>query len=162
MPPKRKSVVPRQGEALLDGLFRRLGLEKEARSWRALQAWQSAAGPKIAERARAERVQGTTLILRVTSAAWANELGYLKGQLLERLQETPGADWITELRFSVGPLEGAPGWEGDLPIAAPSPPTPELPPVDDGEVAAALREVGDPELRGALAELFARARHRPQ
>ncbi len=159
--PRRRGAEPRQGESLVDGLFRRLGLGDEARRWRALYAWREAAGPRIAARARAERMQGATMVLRVQSAAWANELGFLKRDLLARLRATAGAEWVEDLRFSIGPLDGAPSWDDDQ-APAPAPPAPELPPVADGEVAAALRQVDDPELRAALAELFARARHRPE
>src|SRR5262249_28734290 len=123
-------------------------------------AWGEAAGARIAAKARAERMQGATLILRVASAAWANELGYLKAELLAKLRATPGGEGVEDLRFSVGPLEGAPSFPHEAPPPVARPPAAPLPPVDDGEVAAALRAIADPELRAAMAELFARARHR--
>jgi hypothetical protein len=154
----RRRAQPRQGEALIDGLFRRLGLEGEARKWRALQAFHDAAGERIGAKARALRVQGTTLHVAVQSAAWAQELSFLAAELLERLRATPGGEWITELRFEHRPLVEAPDWDQPAPAAPAAPPAAPAPVVKDGEVAAALREVGDPELRSALAELFARAR----
>jgi predicted nucleic acid-binding Zn ribbon protein len=160
--PRRRAGQPRQGEALVDGLFRRLGLENEARKWRALQAFHEAAGERIGAKARGLRVHGTMLQVAVQSAAWAHELSFLRAELLERLRATPGGEWITELRFEHRPLDEAPDWDEPGPPAAPAAP-PVAPSgaasaVEDGEVAAALREVTDPELRAALAELFARAR----
>jgi hypothetical protein len=149
-----------KGQALIESLLRGLpaSVRDEARRFRALKAWHDAAGPRIRARVRGERVQGTTLVLRVSSAAWANELGMMRAELLKKLQETPGGEWLEDLRFTVGPLDGAPSWEEpDEPAPAPTARA-HRPAIDDGQVAAALAEVSDPELRRALAELFARAR----
>ncbi len=108
---RKASESPQQGEVLLDGLFRRLGLQKQAHEWRVLAAWHEAAGAKLAAHARAERLVGNTLYVRVATAAWANELGYLKQQLLEKLCEALGGQGVKELRFTVGPLKDAPDWE---------------------------------------------------
>ena len=84
----------------------------------------------------------------------------MKADLLARLNETPGGEWIEELRFIIGPLDGAPDFTDDEPRLPPTPQV-ERPHVDDGAVAGSLREIADVELRSALAELYARARHRP-
>jgi hypothetical protein len=155
---RRRSTQPRQGEVLLDGLFRRLGLADQARRYRALAAFHQAAGPRIAAKARGCRIAGSTLHVAVQSAAWAHELSFLHGELLERLRATPGGEWITEIRFEHRPLEEAPAW--DEPGATPPPPPPAKSvarAVEDPDVAAALREVQDPELRAALTDLLARA-----
>lgn len=159
MKPRRRSVQPRRGEVLLDGLFKRLGLSEQARRYRALAAFHQAAGPRIRAKARGFRVAGTTLTVAVQSSAWANELGYLTGELLERLRHTPGGEWITALRFEHRPLDEAPGWEepGMPAELTPAPTANAAPAAEDPEVTAALAEVQDPELRGALAELLARA-----
>src|SRR5205085_1830534 len=98
-------------------------------------------------------------LVRVQSAPWANELSYLRAQLLARLQATPGGEGVTELRFTIGPLDELPVFDEAEPRLPPAPP-PNPPHVDDGQVAAALLQVKDPELRVALAELFARERAR--
>jgi hypothetical protein len=158
--PQRDCPRPARGRSLVEGAFRRAGLERDAREWRALAAWSRVAGPRLGGKTRAERVLRGSLIVRVESAAWANELGFLRTQLLEKLRATPGAEGIEELRFSIGPLAELPAWDDESPRSAPPPPAPEPPPIDDGAVTAALLQVRDPELRGALAELFARSRAR--
>jgi hypothetical protein len=154
----RTSYGPRAGASLVDNLFVRVGLDTQAREYRAMHAWVRMAGPRLARNTRPERVMRDVLIVRVATAPWANELSYLRSSLLEKLQSTPGAQWIKELRFTIGPLEGLPSWDDDP--AEPRPPQPDPgppPPVDAGKVAGALMQVTDPELRAALAELFARA-----
>jgi hypothetical protein len=158
---QRESHGPRPGGSLVDAVFARTGLLGEARDWRVLHAWHRMAGPRLTRHTRAERVRGTTLLVRVASASWANELTYLRADLLARLRAQPEAAWIDELRFTIGPLDELPAWDDPAPTAAaaaPAQPTEALPPVDGGKVVAELLQVKDPELRAALAELFARAR----
>lgn len=151
---RRTSFGPRTGATLIDALFKRVNLDAKAREYRVLYAWHLMAGPRLA-RTRAECVRGNTLIVRVATAPWANQLSYLRADLLERLRATPGAEWIQELRFTIGPLDELPAWD-DPPPPAPPPPPPR-PPVDGTAMVEALQKVSDPELRAALAELFARA-----
>lgn len=152
----RASGSPRAGAGLVDEFFRRVNLDVKAREYRALFAWHRMAGPRLSRRTRAETVRGTTLFVRAATAPWANELSYLRAGLLERLRDTPGGEWIEELRFSIGPLDALPCWD-DEPPPPPSPPAPGLVPLDGSAMAEALLKVTDPELRMALAELFARA-----
>ena len=149
------------------GLFRRLGLVEQARAWRALAAWPRAAGPQIAKQARAEQLRNKTLVVRVSSSAWANELSFLKAELLAKLHELPGGEVVQDLRFSVGPLCDAPSWDEGAEAKAGRnagrgrPALPALPVMKDGvegaALADALGEVADPELRAALARLLGRS-----
>lgn len=158
--PRRPHVLPRQGESLLEGLFRRVGLLDEARAWRAMAAWPLAVGKELAGRTRAERLHGTVLTVRVVSSSWANELAYMKTSLLSKLQATRGGEAVTDLRFSIGPLEGAPLFDepAQNENAAAAPPLP-LPP-DDPAIERALSELADPVLREALRQLIQKARTR--
>lgn len=62
--------------------------------------WRGAVGARIAERATPVSITGTTLVLRVPSSVWANELSLLSEQLCLRLRER-GIE-VNELRFRVG------------------------------------------------------------
>lgn len=152
---KRKETTPRHGASLVNAVFAKARLGKEARSWRALWAWHRLAGARLARHARAERLWDSTLVVRVTSAAWANELAYVRSTLLTELRRDPDLAHVTELRFTVGPLDELPDWDE----APPTPTAPQVtrPPLDAGAMAEALSGVRDPELRAALAELFARS-----
>jgi hypothetical protein len=153
---------------LVDPLFRWLKLDETARQFRALRAFSEAAGPRIGARARAERLRGGTLYVRVSTAAWSHQLHALKSTLIEKLHATPGGEPVEDLRFSVGPLDEVPDW------ASPSPPSPteatssrtltkppSRPPAD--EIVRAMGEVVDDELREELTRLYARlgSRKRP-
>jgi len=148
----RPSTQPRRAGALLDGTFRWLKLDDNARSFRAMRAFAvAAAGTTIAAHARAERLRGAILYVRCDSSAWSQHLHMLKATLLERLNRTAGGEDIRELRFNVGPLDEVAGWDEPKPKPPEPPPAPhELPP----EVARALGDVDDPELRDHLARLY--------
>jgi len=156
--PRRRNTSPRTGKSLLEGVFGRARLARQAQEWSALYAWHRLAGERLTRHTRAEKVLGRTLLVRVATSAWANELTYLRADLLERLQRDPGAAFVNELRFTVGPLDGLPEWSDPepppVPAAAPGPA------IDAGRVAEALLSVTDPELRAGLAELFARSQAR--
>ena len=107
----RPSVQPRPTSQLLDGTFRWLKLDEHASSFRAMRAFSIAAGPRIGEHARGERLRGSILYVRCDSSSWSQHLHMLKGSVLERLHKTPGGEGIAELRFNVGPLDEVAGWE---------------------------------------------------
>jgi hypothetical protein len=158
----RPSTKPLRSGALVDEVFRWLKLEEPARSYRAVRAFARAAGPRIGARARAERLRGATLYVRVSTSAWSHELHALKEALLHKLRAIPGGECVEELRFNVGPLDEVPDWGGAGADAPPAEPSPPRAPVAD-EVARAMGEVADAELREQLTRLYARlgSRRRP-
>src|SRR5260370_15629893 len=103
----RPSVRPRPTGELLDGTFRWLKLDERAASFRAMRAFAVAAGPRICDHARAERLRGSILYVRCESSAWSQHLHVLKAQVMARLSRTPGGEGVAELRFNVGPLAEA-------------------------------------------------------
>jgi hypothetical protein len=148
----RPSTQPRPTSALMDGTFRWLKLDEHARSFRAMRAFMLAAGPRIGEHARGERLRGSILYVRCDSSAWTQHLHVMKESLIERLHKTPGGEGVAELRFNVGPLDEVAGWEAPPAAAASERDTApaELP----EEVARALGSVEDPELRAQLTRLY--------
>lgn len=149
----RPSVQPRPTSQLLEGTFRWLKLDDNARSFRAMRAFSIAAGTRIGDHARAERLRGAILYVRCDSSAWTQHLHVMKPTLLERLNRTPGGEGVRELRFNVGPLDEVVGWD------EPKPSAPEPPPATYAlpeEVARALGDVDDAELRDGLARLYAK------
>jgi predicted nucleic acid-binding Zn ribbon protein len=154
-------VRPQAARELLDPTFRWLKLDELARSFRAARAFWEAAGPRIRPRARAERLRGSTLHVRVATSAWSQHLHALKAQLLERIRQRPGGELVEDLRFSVAPLEEVAAWDAD-PVAAPVEAVPPVhPPIGD-EIVRAMAEVKDDELREELTRLFSRLGTRPR
>jgi len=147
----RPSVQPRPAGQLLDTTFRWLKLDDKAQSFLAMRAFALAAGARIGEHARGERLRGSILYVRCDSAAWAQNLHLMKAQLLERLHKVVGGAGVNELRFNIGPLEDVAAWERPVPTVEVAP-LPEPPPPPD--VAQALADVDDEELREQLLRLY--------
>jgi hypothetical protein len=64
--------------------------------------WDEAVGPRIAARTQVLRLTRGTLLVRATSAAWAQELSLLSSTILSRLTEA-GLE-VEQLRFRVGDI----------------------------------------------------------
>jgi hypothetical protein len=113
-------------------------------------AWPEVVGDAIARQAWPLRIaRDGTLHVATSSATWANELGFLADEIVERLQARLGPDAPDRLRCAVGPV---PESAADEPESTPERP-PEVP-AEIGEEADSLASaIDDPELR----ELVARA-----
>ena len=59
-------------------------------------AWNAAVGPAV-QRATAVKLDGTTLIVEVTSAQWAREMKRSQRVILTRLQSLLGPDVVTAI-----------------------------------------------------------------
>ncbi len=150
---KRPSTPPETIVRTMGGLWSWLNLGDDARGYRAMRAFSRAAGARIQKVARAEKLRGATLYIRVVSSAWSHELHALKGELLEKLRRTPGGEGVEELRFSVGPLDEAPDWNAPAPPEPKRPRRPAPPPPPVEEMRRVAEGVADPELREALSRL---------
>lgn len=149
----RPSVKPQPASLVVDQLFRSLKLDEPARGYRACKAFQRAAGARILQSARAERMKGAILYVRVSSSAWAQNLSLMREQIVAKLQRTPGGEGVNDLRFHVGPIEELPDWEA--PVAAPGAPcVTGGPPTLDEELRRAIAQVKDDELRAELTRLL--------
>lgn len=70
-----------------------------------LTLWDKAAGPTISRNTRAQDMNGGILFVITRNSMWANQLSFLKGSLIQRLNSFIGEDFVKDLRFQVGPLK---------------------------------------------------------
>ncbi len=71
----------------------------------AVLAWPKAVGARVAARTQAERLVDDTLVVRVATAAYANELVMLKRMILEKLATAISGQPVREIRFYVGTID---------------------------------------------------------
>ncbi len=83
----------------IKGLLRDYGLEAGVRAHRAIVYWEDIVGPRMARHCCATRVKGATLYVRVTSAAWRNELALQKDEILRLVNDKIGSPDIKDIRF---------------------------------------------------------------
>jgi hypothetical protein len=83
----------------------RVGGSGRALEFRVFECFTRSVGAGLASRTRPERLAGTTLIVRVTSAALAHELTLLRGEILVRMAAEIGTETVTEIRTRVGSID---------------------------------------------------------
>src|SRR5688572_12951106 len=117
------------------------------------ESWRKVVGERIAQRTEPGRLtREGELTIHVASAAWAQELSLLSRDILARLIDFGLA--AKTLRFRVRQIEAQP--------ARPARPKPAITALLPDELKTRLQEIGDPELRAAIAEAAALALARPQ
>jgi hypothetical protein len=113
-------------------------------------AWPDVVGDAIARQAWPLRIaRDGTLHVATSSATWANELGFLADEIVERLRARLGPDAPSRLRCAVGPVPESPADEPEPSVGPPQ----EVPTEIGAEADSAASAIDDPELR----ELVARA-----
>jgi predicted nucleic acid-binding Zn ribbon protein len=91
-------VEPEKVGGLIGGMLQRLGLAERLSRQNAVLVWPEIAGPKIAEESEAVRIDGETLVVKVHKAAWRQQLTFVKGELLTKLESKIGKG-VTDIRF---------------------------------------------------------------
>ncbi len=85
--------------SILPGLMRELGLEERAKGWRAVVEWPALAGERIARRTRATDFRDGVLTVEVEGSAWMHELGFLKRELVRKVNQHLGGTTVRDVRF---------------------------------------------------------------
>ena len=99
---KRKYPVPAAN--VLANTTKKLKLTQNLILYRTFNKWAEIAGKQVAEHARPERWQRGTLIIRVESSSWMQELSFLKKEIVARLQKYLPDITVKTVRFEVGEL----------------------------------------------------------
>lgn len=112
-------------------------------------AWPEVVGDVVARQAWPLRLsRDRTLHVATSSATWANELGFLADEILERLRARLGSDAPAGIRWAAGPIpEVAAPPDSRAVDEMPA----EVPPEIVAEAAAAASKIADPELRETVA-----------
>lgn len=72
--------------------------------YRLWERWTDLVGLTIAENARPAAIKGGLLLVHVSSAPWMQQLHYLKGELMEKLNSALGKESVKDIRFKIGPV----------------------------------------------------------
>jgi hypothetical protein len=68
------------------------------------ELWDSAVGEMIANNAQPLAFKGKLLLVEVTSSAWLHELQFLKGDIINNLNNALGKELVSEIKFKIGSL----------------------------------------------------------
>jgi predicted nucleic acid-binding Zn ribbon protein len=86
---------------VLSRTLSRLGLEDELKGWQAVGEWPQLVGPRVARHTRAVGFREGTLRVEVEGLAWMHELGFLKRDLIQKINHHLGAGLVRDVRFVI-------------------------------------------------------------
>lgn len=71
------------------------------------QVWDEVVGPQVARRARPTAIRDGVLTVTVASGPWLQQLTFLKGEIITRLNEKAGEELVREMYLKAGnPQQG--------------------------------------------------------
>ena len=146
----RKDPPSGMSEALTEA-FRSLGLTDVARRLTIARAWRDAVGPQIAGRTEPDTFRRGTLIVKAASAAWQNELVFLREEIIAKVNKALGGDMVKELKIVTGRVHP--------PVKAEAPPWTKSPPHRDDLAAAktAGSAIADDDVRATVERVIEKA-----
>ncbi|MCX6362667.1 MAG: DUF721 domain-containing protein [Actinobacteria bacterium] len=125
-----------------------LGRMATSEQARAYAAWARASGEQVASGARPRHFSRGVLTVECTSSVWANELTYLGGQILRRMDEVAPGHPVRRFRFVIE--RAAPKQEEEPPVAKEQRRCKKPAPKDLGGARAQAEGVRDERLRAAI------------
>jgi len=93
------SNSPRPLGEVLQEVIDELGVQQEVDEARVIETWASVAGPKINEVTESAWMKDATLYVKITSAAWRQELHMNRRKWRQRLNGEFDADLVDEIVF---------------------------------------------------------------
>ncbi len=86
---------------VLPRVLKQLGLEEGLLGWRAVHEWEQVVGPRVARHTRAVAFRDGVLQIEVEGSAWMHELGFLKTDLMRKVNRHLGRRLVRNIRFVV-------------------------------------------------------------
>lgn len=101
--PHSRDRDPASMNTSLDRIVRRLGGPSADVATGIFGRWSELVGEAVAANSRPVSMRGSTLVVAVADPAWATQLRFLEGNLVERLQAELGAGTIDAIEVRVRP-----------------------------------------------------------
>jgi hypothetical protein len=151
---KKDSQVDRLS-AVLSQSLKRLDLSSRLDEYGVWPIWNDVVGRTIAKNAQPEKIRNGTLIVKVTSPVWMQQLQFMKEMIVEKLNQRLKNDTVKSVFFLVGKIDVT-----DVEIPAESTPANDPPRQVNEDF---LLSIEDPEIREAFRKLLkSYARRKPK
>ena len=147
---RRDPQIERLGE-LLNISLKRLDLDSRLVDYGVWTIWNRAVGNAIARNAQPEKIRNGTLIVKVSSPVWMQQLQFMKEMIAAKLNEQLKHNVVKNIFFVVGQIDLPPDESTDQLAATP----PRL--VDAGFI----DTIEDPAIRDAFKKLLKSFARRP-
>ena len=94
-----KTKPPEHISAIVNSILSDRGYLAICREYDAVRKWPEIVGPRVAEATECTSVDNGVLRVRVFSAAWRQELSYMKQQILKSIRQTTSSTTIHDIVF---------------------------------------------------------------
>jgi len=102
MTKRSRMSFPKSISSLLHSELNGLGLANHLREAEIWRLWPEVAGQTVSSRAQPLRINNGTLTVAVSSSPWMQELNFLKGMMIEKLNSRLGGDVVKEIILKAG------------------------------------------------------------
>ena len=143
---------PEQLRDLLGDLGGKLGLASPNEVGKVWARWAEIVGPAIADHADPTSLRGGVLRIRVDSPTWATELGYLAGEIRDRINRAVATELVREVRVWIAPREDRRSGRGSEHARTPSATRHKTPSEDPREALERAREAWSKSSGGGFGE----------
>ncbi|MGH7230214.1 MAG: DciA family protein [Nitrospiraceae bacterium] len=143
----------------LSAIARQYGLNAKLLEHRLQRRWSDIVGEQIATHTRPDTIRFRKLYLITENSVWLQQLMFLKPSLLEKINAAAGSAIISDIVLRVGEVGGEAPQVGHKRVNATVGKSDELKPSTEllAEAAGYTQAISDPDLRGRLAAMIAKA-----
>jgi predicted nucleic acid-binding Zn ribbon protein len=85
----------------LEGLLKKLELDRKVLGWSVLGVWEETVGPRIAANAKPAAYRDSKLFVQVATTTWMHELSFMREEIVRRLNAKLGEKVIEDIIFSL-------------------------------------------------------------
>ena len=87
---------------LLADIFKNNSFNKGIRDGQTVLLWEASVSAEIARQTEAVKVRNRVLYINTKSPVWAQELNFLKKEIIDRINEKAGYRALCDIRFKSG------------------------------------------------------------
>ncbi len=85
--------------SVVEQVIKELQLSRTLLQYKVLEEWGTLVGDRIAQVTTVERVVDGKLVVKVKSSVWRNELTFMKGEIITRINGRFNEEIITDIIF---------------------------------------------------------------
>jgi predicted nucleic acid-binding Zn ribbon protein len=90
---------PEKIGGLLESVLSKNGYLKVCKEWDAVAKWSEVVGERIASVTECTRLEDGRLYVKVSSAAWRNEMVYLKDEIIKKIKTETTCSSLIDIVF---------------------------------------------------------------
>jgi len=96
----RRAKHPERIDAVLSRTLKGLKIERRIKQESVILNWSKVVGERITLQSVPLKVKDSILFVRVENASWRNELVFLKGEIIQELNQSVGGNVIKDIVFT--------------------------------------------------------------